>query len=399
MKRLLFLGALSLLFLLAGPILVEMIRKDSGYILISVGSTTIEMSFWLAAFPAGLLFTWWLYRFVVHILQYFGFSLRIFSNRRNRQVLIKTQRGLIHFIEGNWKAAKKDLLSVAKRSDQPLVHYLAAARSAYEMGDKEESHRLLTLAKENAPEQALVVLLTQARIQLAEKQYEPCAEALELASESSPLHPTVLDLQGKLYIAQQRWQELVELLPKLKYSKQYSDELLHKMEVQAYVGLLAENNHTESITESSQKAAAVWQSVPRSLRHSPELIAQYAKLLLHAEQQDKAEQLVRQALNKNWDPSLAAIYGTIKTVKPAEQLVHVERWLHQHEDEAQVHLAAARMSMVNELWGKARGYYERSLQLQECPQAYAELAALASQLGDHQKSAALYQKGLLLTTQ
>jgi Uncharacterized enzyme of heme biosynthesis len=93
-----------------------------------------------------------------------------------------------------------------------------------------------------------------------------------------------------------------------------------------------------------------------------------------------------------------AHYGLLASSKPAEQLSQIEKWLLNHGNDAALLLAAARLAMRNQLWGKARGYFEQSIALTPCPAAYAELAALIAQLGDHQLSTSLYQKGLLLST-
>ena len=56
------------------------------------------------------------------------------------------------------------------------------------------------------------------------------------------------------------------------------------------------------------------------------------------------------------------------------------------------------LSLRNELWGKARDYFDSSLKLQVTADACAELARLLARLGEHQASTEYYQQGLLLTT-
>ncbi len=55
----------------------------------------------------------------------------------------------------------------------------------------------------------------------------------------------------------------------------------------------------------------------------------------------------------------------------AKQLKQVETWLKSYPDDAALLLAAARLSMANELWGKARSYLESSLALAPTADAYA----------------------------
>jgi HemY protein len=53
--------------------------------------------------------------------------------------------------------------------------------------------------------------------------------------------------------------------------------------------------------------------------------------------------------------------------------------------------------MRNQLWGKARDYFESSLKIQGSPEAFAEMARLLAHLGEHKRSTEYYQQGLLLT--
>ena len=55
-----------------------------------------------------------------------------------------------------------------------------------------------------------------------------------------------------------------------------------------------------------------------------------------------------------------------------------------------------RISVRNKLWGKAKDYLHKSLELKESPSTYAELAALLSSMGDYESSNQYYQTGLLL---
>jgi len=396
MGRWLFIGLLSLLVLLLGPIAIELIRQDTGYILISIGDTTIESSFWLIALPLSIWLLFKLYRLIVKVLRYFGIGLKFFSTQRSRQSVRRTQRGLLHYIEGNWRAAKKDLLSVVRQSDQPVINYLAAAHSAHQLGDKEEAQRLLALAESVAPDKnTLAVYLSQARILLADRKYEQCLAVLQQAQSLAPSHPVVLDLLRQAYARVNDWGSVIGILPLLKSRKIYTDSEFRDLEEQAYCAHLVEESKLGESATRMQRVTKIWQKMSRPLRRSPRLIAQYSNILHQAGQDDKAEVLLRQSLNKSWDTALVTLYGQLTVSEPAEQLAVAEQWLLSHPDDSELLFSLARISMRTQLWGKARGYFENSLKLRERPEAYAELAGLLAHLGDHQNSTALYQKGLL----
>ena len=401
MKRL-FLYTVA--FFIGGIFLIELVRRDSGYVLISLGDTTIESSFWFAAivFIAALLLFKFGLRIAGKTLRSIGESFSLISESRQKQAQRRTNSGLIHYIEGNWRAAKKDLLSAAKYSEQPLVHYLAAAHSAQQMGDKDESQQLLLQAEQVAPENSLAIALSQAKIYIADEKFEQALATLERIRDQHSQHPVVLDLLRQVYTQLHDWQALSSLLPQLRQTKLYSSKRLAALEIEAHCTHLNEENKMGNTDTRLQRITAVWQKIPKALRKEPALVATYTTILIAGnsdqDQHEKAEILLRQTLNKNWQPSLVQLYGRTKPSQASEQMLVAEQWLRAHPGDAILLQALARIAMRNQLWGKARGYFENSLQLQEKPETYAELAALLAQLGDHQKSTDLYQKGLLLST-
>jgi len=396
--KLFTLSVITLLTIIAAPILLEIIRADTGYILISIGHHTLEMSFWVGVILVFglLLMSFVIVKLVLMLLRTFGVSVNFFRSAKSRQYNKRTQRGLIHYIEGNWRAAKADLLSVVKQSEQPLVHYLAAAHAAHQLGDADESQRLLALAEEKAPENELAVLLSQAKMQLSDKKYEQSLASLERARSKAPNHPVVLDLLRQNYLQLQDWPALIELLPALK--KHWSKEAFAALQVEVYQAHLKAIYLQAKPEDKVTAMTTSWSEVPRALRESTEVLHTYGGILLQLNEHEQLEALLRRALRKHWDKKLVALYGLAEPGNYTEQLVVAEQWLRERAGDAELLLALARIAMRNRLWGKARNYFESSLQLHEQPQAYAELAGLLAHLGEHQNSTALYQKGLLLTT-
>ncbi|HQW58531.1 MAG TPA: hypothetical protein PK583_06220, partial [Gammaproteobacteria bacterium] len=62
-------------------------------------------------------------------------------------------------------------------------------------------------------------------------------------------------------------------------------------------------------------------------------------------------------------------------------------------------LTLGRLCLANQLWGKARDYLEKSLNLMPLPETYAALGFLMEYLELREKSEEYYKKGLLLATQ
>lgn len=390
----------TLLFLVGGALAMELIRHDSGYILISYGQKTIEMSFWLGVFSIILFFLllWLAVKLVFKIIDSLRGSVSWLAESREKRVERRTQSGMIHFIEGNWRAAKKDLLSAAKASDKPLVQYLAAARSAYEMGELEETGFLLQQAEKVAPENELAIVLSQARIELAAGQYDQCLATLDRAKKIAPDNPVVLDLYKQVYWHLRDWNALIQLLPQLKSSKQYTKEQESQLEEEiysAYVAQFAKQYTGEQLVAELDRS---WGKIPKSLRRNPRLIGIYAHVLMNENQHNKAESILRSVLKDQWDQHLVELYGLVDTDQKKEQLATAEKWLRTHPTDPVLLLALGRIARRNELWGRARDYLSTSLHYKESPETYAELATLLAQLGEHEESTSLYKKGLMALT-
>jgi HemY protein len=108
----------------------------------------------------------------------------------------------------------------------------------------------------------------------------------------------------------------------------------------------------------------------------------------------QAEKLVRDAIQQHWDNGLLELYGRIEADAPAKQLSHAERWLAGRETDAVLLLTLGRISMRNQLWGKARSYLETSLSSYAMPATYQALGDLLSQTDEKAMATDYYQKGL-----
>lgn len=397
MKRLFILSAIALA---VGAASLRLLQHDAGYVLISVAGKTLEMRFWFAVLFilfSGILL-WWVLRLLFKTLGLFGQGWSKASASRARKADARTHRGLIHFIEGNWRGAHRDLLKAAKHVDQPLVHYLAAARSAYELGDNEQARKLISKAEHAAPENDLAIALSQARMQLLDEKFEQCLATLHRAKEHAPHHPVVLDLLHKVYLGLHDWQALEALLPQLQRYHVLTADAWGNLQRQVYFALLAESASTPDQGARLGALAAVWQRAPRELRQDPRMIAAYSRSLIEAEQHDQAEPLLRLSLKKYWHEDLITLYGLTMASDRQQQLQWAERCLKDHPQDAHLHLALGRICMRSELWGRARDFFHSAITLQPMPAAYAELARLLAYLGEHQQSTEYYQQGLLLTT-
>lgn len=138
-----------------------------------------------------------------------------------------------------------------------------------------------------------------------------------------------------------------------------------------------------------------WKQFSCKYRKNPQFIVIYAQGLLQHKQLIHAEAVLRKALNKHWDKNLINLYGQAIAEEAAKQLKRLEQWLKLHGESAELMLALGRIANANRLWGKARYYLERSIELQSTSQAHYEYGMLLEQLGESREATEAFRQGLI----
>jgi HemY protein len=365
---------------------------DPGYVLIARSPWSVEMP--LTLFVPLLVVAF----IVLHLLwQLLRAILGLSSDvsrwraRRQSQKARQTQiRGLIRLAEANWPKAQSELTSALQYVDSPLINYLGAACASQAMGDTEKRDEYISLAQKNSPQDSLAIAMTQAHLYSWTEQHEQALATLSELRVQAPKHKHVLRLLLKTYLALHDWPSLAALIPELRKHKVLSAEALSQLELQVNRELLMLSLPSGSL-EVLKRA---WHEVPKALRQQPSLIAIYANHLIKQNQMNEAEALLRAAINRNWSDELVELYGRAHSDDPAAQLQTAESWLPPRPEDPALLLTLGRLSLQNELWGKARSYLESSLKRRPSGQTYRELGALMQRLGEHEKALDYYRGGL-----
>lgn len=380
------------LFLLVGAGIGVVLSRDSGYVLLSFGNYTVEMSLALLLLLLAALFA----------AMYLGIRLAVrtwhlphdvrqWKQRRGSRLAQQAMtRGLLEMSEGNWSSAERRLARFADRSETPLLNYLAAARAAQLQGAHDRRDAYIRLAHDAMPSADVAVSLTQAELQLADHQLEQALATLKHLRSVAPRHNYVLRLLRRLYEQLGDWEHLRELLPELRRRRVEDEADLQRLEVRTHRALLEQ----AFLSRDGQRLGMAWADVPRALREQPQVLGDYAGYLQEIGQGARAEQLLREALRRQWDDGLVETYGLLETPEPGRQLSQMERFLADHPDDPTLLLTLGRLSLRAQLWGKARGYLEACIGRNGPPQAYRELGQLLERLHEPDKAIDVYRRGL-----
>jgi len=390
MRRLFYLLAV----LIAAVFLALVARQDPGYVLITRGNwsaeTTLSLFVIIALISFGLLYT--LVRLALR-----GWALppqlaRWQRRRRAQRARRAASRGLVELAEGHWAAAERILSRNAADSDLALVNYLGAARAAQEQNEPARRDHYLALALRSVPKANLAVELTQAELQLNHGQLEHALATLMHLRSIAPKHTYVLLLLMRLFQKLSSWGDLAALVPELRKRHVVSKDEADQLELTAHRHLL----EIAGNSGNAERLEEAWGRVPKELKQHPDLVSAYAVRLIMLEQHERAEQLLREAVSRDWNERLAYLYGFANSRDAEQQLRIAEAWLRAREQNATLLLTVGRISLRQRLWGKARAYLEACLAHRAAdPEVHELLAELLTQLGEHELAAGHYKAGLV----
>jgi HemY protein len=366
------------------------LHRDSGYVLIAINHWTVETTLWVAIPCLIFLF------FLIHILMSLwkntiGIPTYWRSNRAHKAQL-QTQQGFIAFSEELWEKAEKKLSRAARHSNTPFINELLAARAAEALGNDKLREQHLSAAARCMPEASTAIAITQARCQIEQQQWQQAIATLSRLQQQMPKHPTVLLLLAEVYQKTQNWERLILLLPTLGQYQILPQSNRQCLEEEAYCQQLKRLITAKKL----DMIQSFLQSTPKRVREKTVFIHAEVDYLLQINTPSDAENLLRQALQKNIRPDLLDQYGKLPI--SSAKLGFIESLLKKNPHDYALQLCIGRLCMAAQLWGKAKTAFEESIRLSKNiphPEPYIELGNLLMQLGYREEACNVYQAGLM----
>ncbi len=380
------------LILLIAVLLGVWIYQDPGYALFAWQQWTVEMPLWLAIICIILLY------FVITFLFRFIFALltlprqlrswhKIYKQNRSTKLFFT---GLSAYMSGEYKKARKLLMRGKKFSQMPILNYIFSAEAAQKQQQFPVCDDYLTEAQHFSKEQNSLLQIMNAEVLCERQQWQDAEVLLVKFLQETPKQPKAIALLTKVYLQQNDWDHLLQLLPKCKQIDHFSEEELISLETKIYKGLL-EN----SIKENEEKLMLTWNLLPRKFKKDPALLLVFVRGLDFYGKSREAEIYLRKSIKNNWNDTLIASYGQINTDDPHRQLAFAESWLIIHPHNHHLLMTLGRLSEKNQIYGKARSYYQEALNLHPCLDYYFTLIKFAEKINDEQMAKYIYSQMLV----
>jgi HemY protein len=254
---------------------------------------------------------------------------------------------------------------------------------------------LLLRTKRSDDDAHFAIAVTTAELQLRQGKLQEALAALTRLRNQAAKHPYILKLLQDVYTALRDWDKLIELLPQLRKHKLLTREAAAEIEARA----TAQRFDEFAAQKQIEQLRARWQNLTRPVERDPRVVGAYARALIALGARNEAEIILRTHLKRDWNTELVALYGNTEAADLTRQFAQAEQWLREHGSSAALLLCLGRLALRNELWGKARDYFEQSLQIKNTPEGCVELGRLLARLGQHERSSEYYERGLRASTE
>jgi HemY protein len=363
---------------------------DPGYLLIAFGSTTFETS--LFALLVAFIVLYVVIKLILIVLRWINPWQLIRFGRNYKENLransrSKTIEGLLYFTRGSWESSYNLLKKGMKDSDASVVNYLAAAYAAHQQGNKEAWMNCLETAEEKYPAARSTINSLKAQLLFKSNQLEQCVAVLQQMKTSSLNDASLLQLLKEVYLKLNDWEQLEKLLPALEKNNVIDNEEAGLIRVRIFMENLywTSNQRVDfSNAELGAQLEKAWKKGPAFYKQDERIVKHYVEILFKLDQKEQAGKAIEVALNKNWSDELIKRYGELDFGTPHRQLIIAESWIQGRPGNASLLVTLGRLAMRNELWGKAREYFDTSIEVAPQAEAHGELARLLKCLGEEQ---------------
>jgi len=357
-------------------------ERSTGYVVIVAPPWRAELSVNLFVFLVALgYFAFYFLARMISTLVAIPARVRAYraerDRARERQAL---NDALLAFFQGRYASAEKSAAEALLGEETKGVAAIIAARSAHELGRFSEREQFLDQAKGSAPAVDQARLTTLADLLVSQGRHGEALAVLKDLSARDSRNLRLLRLKLQAEQAMRNWDEVLATVSSLvKLGGLGPDEAAAARRA-AHLGNLQRKADDGAALE------AYWKQLPAEMRVDGAVAATAARYHLALGADAAARAIIEQALERDWNPTLVALYGESAGADALPQIERAEKWLRLHARDPSLLLALGKLCMRQGLWGKAQSYIEASLALEPTHDGLMTLAALMEQLGKPQEA-------------
>jgi HemY protein len=365
---------------------------NEGYVLVVLPPWRIELSLnlFIVLVAGSFLLGHVLLRVMSHTMR-LPQDVRAFRERKRREKGARALREAVQqLFEGRYGHALKNAAVSHAAREAPALSALVAARAAHFLRDSRREEEWLARAAEHDTEAHAARLMTEAELHVDARRFDAALEALNALQEGGGRHIAALRLALRVNRGLGRWNDVLKVARQLEKHRALTHDAAVPLKQRAHL------ENLRGLEGDARALVAYWEAVPAEERRVSRLAAAAARALIAAGDGARAQRIIEQQVDVEWDSELAGLYAECRGGDTLGRIARAEKWLEKHPEDARLLLALGRLCREQQLWGKAQSYFEASLAIQSSQDAHVELATLFAQLGRSEESNQAYRSAAAL---
>lgn len=290
------------------------------------------------------------------------------------------------YYAGNYTVAQNLFIKAARGFQEPLINYLQAAKCAHNLKKYTVRDKLLLSCYTKFVDKVSLINFSYAQMCYEQGDYEKGLALLLAIDQQEVNFAEYLKLKANLLYRSNNFSKLAKLLPELNKIKTFDEQDLIYMQVPTYEYKLQQASSMLDVQQT-------WQEIPKKLRALPQVIAPYVTLVSKFNVQE-AELILRKAIDYTYNSQLVDLYGTLEANLP-KQIAAAETWYKEHADDYALNLCLGRLCTNYKLWGKAKDYLEKSVNIKPNFETFMQYARLCSLMGDNAAELKIIERSLV----
>ena len=376
--------------ILIGLCISPLFDDMNGYLYLAFWDYEIEMGI-IAALICLVLFycllqlVEWCLVFILNLI----FSSRLLPRKWHNQTAKKhTLLGGLALAEEDWAVAEKAMAKGAKKSENPSLNLLAAARAAQHQNDIESRDSYL-LEAEKEPMAIKTVETIRTRYLLQQGELVAARKQLDKLVPTSKSKLPVLKLAIELYQAQADFNALKLLLPIIKKRQLLSEKAFAELSLSTNRALLI------SATETSvQELEKVWHSLSRVERKEMNTLALYCIGLHKYDKKPQALKLLMKQLNHSPSSEILTSLENIllpSDVNERELIFSAEK---KYSENIHFKILIAKLHQQNKAYRQAMEYWQNICKMLPSKAHWLALGENQEHLGEQNSAIRSYRNAI-----
>ncbi|GBU09514.1 heme biosynthesis protein HemY [Gammaproteobacteria bacterium] len=325
---------------------------------------------------------------IVHIPMNIANFLQKRQQKSSAKYFIKGEMALL---ENKGELAQELFLSAVKASKTPSLCYIGAARAAVLQGSANRRDEYLArIDLEDDKENKLLANIYRVEILCEASQFDRASHILESMRLDAPNNPKVLEFAAKIYLNQSQFDTLYQIMPNLH--RALSKDVRELIELPYWRALLKNALSRNDLTLLKD----IYNNIHKELRLNTEITIDFSTYLMDLDHAEEAENILYQALKKNWNDHLITAYGHIYRGDFKKIIKHAQEFAQSHQTSDYANIAVARILVRMENYTEAQVYIEKALKIKITPDALELFAKIKESTGDAASSLLAYKEATRL---